>query len=192
MKLTEDYFQKLKTLDLARNLIGKVFVHETKNGIIKGIINETEAYIEEDEASKTYLGKRTKQNSILYEKAGKLYIYLTYGMYYCSNIVSGKENKGESVFIRSVIPIEGIEIIKKNRNWFKDNLKGLVDGPAKFSKGFNLNKNLNGYDIFKSNSKIYLEDLNFKPKKILNTTRIGISKGKHLKYRFYSENFFNL
>lgn len=189
MKLTKDYFNKYDTLTLAEKLIGKVFVHKTSGGIIKGIINETEAYTEDDEASQTYKGKKTKRNELLFKKAGHFYIYFTYGMYYCSNIVSGKENKGEGVLIRSVIPITGINIIKENRNWKKETNKGLVDGPAKFCIGFNLTKELNGQDTLENSSSIYIEDLKYTPESIKKTPRVGISKAIELNWRFISLQF---
>jgi DNA-3-methyladenine glycosylase len=186
MRLDKDYFDK-DTLDLAQDLIGKVFVYESSKGVIKGIINETEAYNEEDESCHAFKGNRTKRNEVMFWEAGHFYIYFTYGMYYCSNIVSGPSGKGEAVLIRSVIPIEGEDIMRENRNWSKKGLKGLCDGPAKFCMAYGFDKKFNGLDLLDRGSGVYVEDLGYKPKKVFRTQRIGISKSTHLDWRFVGE-----
>lgn len=187
MKLTSSFFQNKTTQQIAKELLGKILTYQTKDGIIKGIINETEAYTQEDEASHTYNGKKTKRNQAMFKKAGHIYIYFTYGMYHCLNIVTGEENKGEAVLIRSILPLEGIEIMKKNRN--KQETKNLTNGPAKLCMAYNLNKDQNGIDILKENSKIYLENSNLKPKNLKQTKRIGISKATELELRFVCQEF---
>lgn len=189
MRITTKFFENKSTLELAKELIGKVFTYETNEGILKGIINETEAYTQEDESCHAFNGKRTKRNEIMFKKAGHLYIYFTYGMYYCANIVTGKENKGEAVLIRSVIPIKGKDIMIRNR---KNNSKNIANGPSKLCMAYKLSKEQNGIDLTNPESKIYLEDLNFKPKKIIKTTRIGISKATHLEWRYICNEFDNL
>lgn len=181
MKITQDFFINKNTLEIAEKLIGKVLVYETNEGILKGIINETEAYTQEDPASHSYMGKITQRNKTMFKRYGHLYVYFTYGMYHCINIVTEKENIGSAVLVRSLIPIEGKEIMIKNR---KGNIKNLTNGPGKISLAFNFNKELNGTDLLKPNSKIYLLDENCKPKNIKKTERIGISKGKKYLWRF--------
>lgn len=188
MKLSENFFEK-DTLQIAQELIGKVFTYESPKGVIKGIINETEAYTQEDESCHAFGGNKTKRNEVMFKSAGHLYIYFTYGMYFCSNIVTGPKDKGEAVLIRSVIPIEGENIMKENRNWTKKTSKGLCDGPAKFCIAYRLDKSHNGIDMLNENSKIYIEDLGYIPTKIEKTTRIGISKATHLEWRFIASDF---
>ena len=183
MRLDGSCFDK-DTLELAKDLIGKVFVYESRKGVIKGIINETEAYNEEDESCHAFNGNRTKRNEVMFWRAGYFYIYFTYGMYYCSNIVSGPKDKGEAVLIRSVIPIAGEDVMRENRNWAKRGLRGLCDGPAKFCMAYGFDKSFNGYDLLSRDSRVYIEDLGYKPKEIRKTSRIGISKAKHLDWRF--------
>ncbi|MFW6285767.1 MAG: DNA-3-methyladenine glycosylase [Nanoarchaeota archaeon] len=183
-KLEKSFFDK-NTLDIAEELIGKVFVYESPLGIIKGIINETEAYREDDQSCHAYNGRKTKKNAAMFLRSGHLYVYFTYGMYYCVNIVTGKKDVGEAVLIRSVIPIQGEDIMRKNRKWNKKQVKGLCDGPAKFCMAYGLDKKFNGYDLLDENSKIYIEDLNYNVNNIEKNQRIGISKDKHLEWRFY-------
>ena len=195
MKLVHSFFEDKKTLDIAKELIGKVLVYESPKGIIKGIINETESYTEDDESCHAYNGKKTKKNEVMFKRFGHLYVYFTYGMYHCINIVTAEENKGEAVLIRSVIPLDekSKELMIKNR--FKDSsvsLKpsssvALCNGPAKLTLAYGFDKSFNGVDLLDKNSKIYLEDLKIKSKQIQQTTRIGISKAKDLPWRFIGE-----
>lgn len=164
------------TLETAKNLLGMYLIHETPKGIIKGKIIETEAYLQNDPASHSYNGL-TNRNSAMFEEPGTIYVYFTYGMYHCMNIVTNKKGIGEAVLIRAIEPIEGIELMKKNRG--KE--KNLCDGPAKLTIAFGINKEHNNAKL---NSKLRLET-GEKPKKIYSSKRIGISKGKDLKYRFY-------
>ena len=186
MKLSHSFFEDRRTLDIAQELIGKVLVYESPNGIIKGIIIETEGYTEDDESCHAFKGKKTKRNEVMFKRAGYLYVYFTYGMYHCMNIVTGKEGKGEAVLIRSVISYDdkSKDFMIDNR---KGNLKDIANGPAKVCMAYNFDKSFNGIDLLDKNSKIYIEDLKIKPKKIQQTTRIGISKAKDLEWRFIGE-----
>lgn len=186
MKLRHDFFAKKTTLELASDLLGKVLVYESDAGIIKGIINETEAYTEEDESCHAFGGKRTKRNEVMFKRAGFLYVYFTYGMHYCINIVTGIENKAEAVLIRSVIPLEGRDIMLHNR---RGRSQHISDGPAKLAMAYGINKKHNGVDLLSKQSPLYLQDMNYKADTIQQTTRIGISKAKDLPWRFLCKSF---
>ncbi len=186
MRLDFSFFENKTTLELAKELLGKVLVFESEKGVLKGIINETEAYTEEDESCHAYGGKKTQRNEVMFRKAGHLYVYFTYGMYHCCNIVTGLENKGEAVLIRSVIPIEGKEIMIGNRN---GNYKNVADGPGKLCQAYEFEREYNGVDMLENNSKIYLEDLGYIPKNVEQTKRVGISKAQELEWRFVCKKF---
>ncbi len=185
MKLTKTFFQNKDTLTLTQDLLWKVITYESPNGIISWIINETEAYMETDEASHTFGWKITNKNKIMFEEAGHLYVYFTYGMYYCANIVSEKSGFWSGVLIRSVIPYIWEDLMIKNRNYTKKNLINLSNWPAKFTLAFWIKKEFNWINLFENNSKIYLEDIWYKPKNIISSPRIGISKAKEKLWRFY-------
>ncbi len=180
-KLTKEFLQQ-PTIEIAKQLLGAYLIHETKDGKIIGKIVETEAYLKDDPASHSFRGK-TKRNAIMFDSPGKAYVYFTYGMYHCFNIVTNKKDIGEAVLIRAIEPIEGLEIIKKNRK--KDS--NLCNGPARLTMAFNITKEHNGTDLINGNLRIML------PKKpenfeIIQTTRIGITQGSNFKYRFYIKN----
>lgn len=185
MRLDTSFFENKDTETLAKDLLGKVLVRKTKEGIIKGIINETEAYREDDEASHSFGGKKTLRNMPMFLAWGHIYVYFTYGMYYCMNIVSEVEGYGSAVLLRSVIPIESIDLMRKNRNWHNKDKKFLCNGPAKLCIAFWVDRRYNGQNIFSATSDIYLEESDFQVPNIQISPRIGIRKGLEKMWRFY-------
>jgi len=181
--VTEQFFKNRTTLQIAGDLIGVVFVRETKRGRLSGLIVETEAYTECDEASHSFGSKPTKRSATMFKPAGHLYVYFTYGMHHLANVVTGPEGKGEAVLIRSIIPIDGIDIMKRNRG--QVSLTTLTNGPAKFCQAFSIDLSLNGANLLTPTANVFLE-LGSDEKKfsVKRTPRIGISKNKSAKWRF--------
>ncbi len=96
-------------LTVARELLGKVLVHETPVGTIRGRITETESYMGvNDKGSHTYGGRRTERTEPMFREGGCSYVYFTYGMYHCMNITSGTEGDPQAVLIRGVEPVDEI------------------------------------------------------------------------------------
>ena len=128
-KLTKSFFEQ-PTLKVAENLLGKfLVVQRDDDKRVAGKIVETEAYIGEDDLACHASKGRTNRSEILYRKAGTVYVYLVYGMYYCLNIVTEHENFPSAVLLRAVEPIEGIDLMKKRR---KTNiLRNLASVPGK-------------------------------------------------------------
>jgi len=188
MRLQLDYFAGRDSVLIAKDLLGKVFVHDTPEGRISGILCETEAYRQNDAACHAYGGRRTSRTEVMFWRSGHLYVYFTYGMYFCCNIVTGEPDCAEAVLIRGAIPVEGEDIMRQNRGFNKKGQKGLCDGPAKFAMAFGLDKRHNGVDLLDAKSTIYLEDRGLSFRQILTTPRIGISRSKELPWRFVGQN----
>lgn len=191
-KLQKIFFER-NVLTVAEELLGKIFIYEDKNLDVNlsAKIVEVEAYNGKiDEASHSFKGI-TKRNEIMFNSGGFLYVYFTYGIHYCANIVTGKKGEGSAVLLRAMEPISGVEIFYKRRfnSEIVDKLKNnnLLNGPGKICQAFNINKNHNGLDITKN--PIYILD---KPKlskdEIVQTKRIGIKKSVELPWRFYIKN----
>ena len=119
----------------------------------------------------------------MFEAAGVTYVYLIYGLHHCVNIVSGAKNVGEAVLIRALEPIEGIKLMQERRNT-KD-LRNLCSGPAKLVQAMGITPDFNflalDSDIF------YIIDSQQTDFQVITTTRIGITHGADLPYRFFME-----
>lgn len=184
-------FYTRPTLRVAKELLGKLFVRVFDDGIMAGRIVEVEAYCMNDPASHSYRG-RTQRNDVMFWEGGHLYVYFTYGMHYCANVVTNVEGQGEAVLIRAVEPLLGLEHMLKNRfsrprTLTSNHLLNLTNGPAKVCQAFSITKAENGYDL--TNSPIFLtEPLTNQKFSICSTSRIGIRNGVEKKWRFYMKN----
>jgi DNA-3-methyladenine glycosylase len=186
-------FYLRSTLQVAQELLGKYFIRRTGKNLLIGKIVEVEAYRSNDPASHSFRGK-TNRNSIMFCEGGHLYVYFTYGMHFCANIVTGPKGIGEAVLIRAVEPLVGIEMMKINRYGSNksSNLKSLnhkillnlSNGPAKFCQAYGLARNENGLDL--CDSEIRITDGESIPSKLIKrSSRIGIRQGVEKKWRFF-------
>ena len=123
---------------VAPYLLNKLLVH----GDCVGRIIEVEAYRDDDPASHTFRG-RTDRNAVMFGPPGHLYVYFTYGMHYCSNVVTGPEGHGAAVLLRAVEPVAGVELMRERRNGRAQ----LADGPAKLCQAFAIGPEHNGADL---------------------------------------------
>lgn len=168
------------SLKVAKSLLGYILVHETKDDITSGIIVETEAYHQDDPASHTYRGQ-TARNAVMFGPPGFAYVYFTYGMHYCFNVVTGPQGSGQAVLIRALEPVEGIELMKQRRGM--DAELQLTNGPAKLVQAMGITKADYGANLL-NKSKLRLKP-GPKPAKITQTTRIGIKQATDKPWRFY-------
>ncbi|MEW6506512.1 MAG: DNA-3-methyladenine glycosylase [Bacteroidota bacterium] len=187
-------FYKRDVHIVAKELLGKYIVKKTKDVFLCGRIVEVEAYDGSiDEASHSFRGN-TKRNSVMFEGGGKLYVYFTYGMHFCANVVTGSVNDGKAILIRAVEPIEGIEQMAVNRFGKKklteNELVKLCNGPGKFCKAYNIDRDDNGTDI--TDDYIFIcSAKKLKGDAIVTARRIGIKKSVDLPWRYYiKENIF--
>ena len=215
-KLDRKFYNR-STLKVARELLGKYLVVQKDGYNLSGKIVETEAYIGfRDPASHAYRGM-TPRNEVMFGDPGYAYIYITYGMHHCLNLVTERNGYPAAVLIRALEPADGIEIMKRRRKT-KDclmgrglnprpslrtgvqplsehrNLKSLTSGPAKLCQALNVDRKLNGADL--CSNIIYVEDRGEVVGRIASSSRIGILKippkagkeGKQKKWRFYVKN----
>ena len=173
-------FYAAPALEVGKNLLGKVLIHRTEKGIISGRIVETEAYTSDDPACHACRGM-TKRNAVMFGQAGHAYVYFTYGMYFCFNVVTGHEGVGEAVLIRAAEPLEGIELMKANRG--TDDPTNLTSGPGKLCQAFAINRDQNGLDL--TEGELTIVDDGWKPSEIITSARIGIRLAADRPWRFY-------
>lgn len=191
MKLCRDFYEKT-ALQLAQDLLGKIFVKNSDGKKISCRIVEAEAYMGiEDKAAHSYQGKRTKRTEVMYGKPGLLYVYLVYGMYYCANIVAAKPDVPQAVLIRAAEPLEGkdeMAIRRFNKPYTELTARQkiyLTNGPGKFCIALDIDKTANGKDLCLDN--IFIEEDGYKPE-IVVSKRIGINYAEEaidFPYRFY-------
>lgn len=155
---------------------------------LSGIIVETEAYGHGNDPASHAFRNLTNRNKAMFGAIGKTYVYYIYGNHYCFNIVAkNKESDAGAVLIRSVQPLEGINLMRIFRK--TDNIVDLASGPGKLTQAFKINKNHNELDITEDNNDFfYLEDdqerRDSKRFKVMETKRIGISNAIEKKWRF--------
>ncbi|WP_071840791.1 DNA-3-methyladenine glycosylase [Prochlorococcus sp. MIT 0604] len=160
---------------VAPDLIGCYLIKKNSEiNQVKGVIVETEAYSQEEEACNGYRNM-TKSNKSLFGKPGTFYIYKSYGIHHCLNIVTDKEDFASGVLIRSVF------ISKQNER--------LASGPGLVTKAFNVDISFNSLEVLNKISLwIAPRDSTLEDKDLIQTTRIGISKAKNIKWRWYLKN----
>ncbi len=178
--LPRDFYNK-DTVTVARNILGKRIVRKTKGSIISGIITETEAYRHSDDPASHAFNKKTERNKVMFEEVGHAYVYFTYGMHYCFNVVARQPKiKAGAVLIRAIEPEKGIKKMQKNRGIA--DLKNLTNGPAKLTQALGITKEHYGTDLT-NDSKLYIED-GIKIEKIFESPRIGIKKATDKLWNF--------
>lgn len=169
---------------VAKDLLGCYLIREYEGVKLIGKIVEAEAYHPSDAASHSYKGV-TPRTKVLFGPPGHAYVYFTYGMHYCVNVVTSRENEGSAVLIRAIEPVAGIEKMRQLRSGVKPGQ--LTNGPAKLCQALHIDLQLNGHNLLQS--PLYLEDGDTIPKSdIAVSTRIGISKAKDVPWRFYIRN----
>jgi DNA-3-methyladenine glycosylase len=176
--MLDQKFYETGSVELAAKLLGCELVHQTAEGVCSGVIVETEAYRWDDAASHSFRGQ-TARNAVMFGPAGHAYIYFTYGMHYCFNVVAGKTGEAEGVLIRALEPKRGVGLMQDRRN--TANLHNLCSGPAKLVQAMGLQKSQNGASLFES--ELYIRPGQKVP--VAVSPRIGITREVDKPWRFF-------
>jgi DNA-3-methyladenine glycosylase len=171
-KLKRSFYLREETVDVARDLLGKLLVVPDAEGRrVSGMIAETEAYLGvTDRAAHSFGGRRTARNEVMYGRAGHVYVFFVYGMYYQFNVVTGPPDHPHAVLIRAVEPVEGIEIMRARRGEMKD--RNLASGPGKLCIALAIDRGLNDADLL--GKRVWLEEHRSMSDQIAVGKRIGI------------------
>lgn len=178
-RLSREFFLQ-PTIEVAKALLGKVFVHRSVEGILAGRIVEDEAYSQEDPACHCSRGK-TQRNATMFGEPGHAYVYFTYGMHYCLNCVTQPPGTGAGVLIRAMQPLAGIETMMKNRQ--TDTVQNLCNGPGKLCKALGIDARMNGTDVL--GDTLFLVDDGTRYAEIVERPRVGIREAADWLWRFY-------
>lgn len=189
MILSESYFKQPDVLYLSENLLGKYLISQIDGGeMTGGIIAETEAYrAPEDRASHAYGNKMTKRNSVMFASGGVAYVYLCYGMHNLFNIVTNLEGIPHAILIRAIIPVIGMETIKK-RGVIISKEDSFIEGPGNVTKALGIARQHNALPLYLGKT-IWLEDCGntIATENIIKAPRIGVAYAKEdalLPWRF--------
>ncbi len=147
-------FCERPTVDVARDLLGKLLIRRTPQGITGLRITEVEAYLGvSDPACHTFGGRRTQRNEVMWGGAGRLYVYFTYGMHFCANVVTRGAGEPEAVLLRGGVPIAGSALMEARRGGAE---RGIADGPAKLCQAMAIDRDLNGADLTQRSSGVWI------------------------------------
>lgn len=169
---------------VARELLGKVLYHHSSGGITAGTIVETEAYTQGDPACHACRGM-TPRNRAMFGPPGRAYIYFTYGMHYCFNVVTASPGVGEAVLIRALEPLAGIDLMRARRG--RDKVRELCSGPARLVQAMGIDPGMYGHDLT-GEPLLLVGGSDIPEEKVVVTTRVGITSGAELPLRFYIKN----
>lgn len=140
-------FFRRDSVTVARALLGQKLVRVIDGQTLAGVIVETEAYLgPRDRAAHSYGGRRTARNESMYLPGGHAYVYFTYGMHHCMNVVAGEADDPAAVLIRALEPIEGVEHMRMNRPAARRDTD-LCSGPGKLCQAMRIDRALDGVDL---------------------------------------------
>ncbi|MDO8558162.1 MAG: DNA-3-methyladenine glycosylase [bacterium] len=176
--LPSSFFAK-PTLRIARSLLGKYLVRRVDGTVLSGKISEVEAYIGQDDLACHASKGRTRRTEVMYGVPGTLYIYLVYGMYWCLNIVTQRKGYPAAVLIRTVIPVQGLPAMMKNRKKKGGDAPSLTNGPGKLCQAFGITGALNGKMLGRSTLTIEDRGENVPSSHVLALPRVGVDYAKH-------------
>jgi DNA-3-methyladenine glycosylase len=134
---------------VARDLLGRVLVHRSSLGVIAGRIVETEAYGGARDAASHAARGRTPRNASMFARPGTLYVYFTYGMHHCANLVTGPSGRASAVLIRALEPLAGIDLMRRFRDSKHRTVPRveLARGPGNVARALNLTLEDDGVDL---------------------------------------------
>jgi len=180
-------FYERPTLQVAEELIGKVLVHRTREGLTSGVIVETEAYVGEDDPACHASFGRTKRNEPLFGPPGVAYVYLNYGVHYLVNAVTEADGYPGAVLIRALQPLDGIALMIRRRGG-----KGravdehdLCRGPGNLARALGIGPRENRLDL--TGGALTIEDRGIRLTYIARGPRVGIRVAMERPWRFFVE-----
>jgi len=167
---------------VARDLLGRLLVRDTPEGRVAGRIVEVEAYDgATDPASHAYRGE-TRRNRVMFGPGGHAYVYFTYGMHHCVNVVTGPSGRAQAVLVRALEPVEGVTIMRRRRG--VDGTERLARGPGCVARALGLTRADDGLDLTRGPLWILDAPAMREGRRILRTPRIGIRHAVERPWRY--------
>ena len=183
--LPRDFFGR-PAQEVAPDLLGSVLERETAEGIVAVVLTEVEAYAgEADPASHAYRG-RTARNAVMFGPPGYAYVYFTYGMHFCMNVVCMPPGTASAVLLRAGEVIAGEELARRRRP-VQGPARDLARGPARLCQALGIDRALDGADLCDPASPLRLRNMiRQKQKKPVSAgPRVGVREGATVPWRFW-------
>jgi DNA-3-methyladenine glycosylase len=171
------------TVAVAQALLGQLLVSVVEGRRCLARIVETEAYLgPHDPACHAAGWRRTARNEVLYGPPGLAYVYFTYGMHWCANVVTEREGFPAAVLLRAAEPLEGLSVMRRRRGGVGDEV--LAAGPARLTQALGIDRSLNGHRL--TGRPLWIaEGEPVSPRRVAVAPRVGIRVAVDWKLRFY-------
>jgi DNA-3-methyladenine glycosylase len=178
-RLTKHFYAR-DALAVARDLVGCLFAHRSPHGLVVVRLVEVEAYRgPQDPGSHGYRGM-TGRTQTMFGPPGRLYVYFTYGMHWCANVVCGAAGQCEAVLLRAGEPVTGHEIMRTNRGGIAND-RLLASGPARLTQAMGITREMDGASLLKGGSLWCAQDDvtdDYREREIAQTVRVGLAAGR--------------
>ena len=190
MRALSRSFYDRATLDVLRDLLGKVLVHEVRGRRVSGVIVEAEAYIGESDPACHAAPGPTPRNAPLYGPPGRAYVYFNYGMHYLVNAVTEAEGSPAAVLIRALEPREGVDLMRRRRRRTRGTAArapsagGLCRGPGNLTAALGIDLRQNTLDL--TDGPLRIEDHGLVIPTLAWSARVGIRVGTRRRWRCYA------
>lgn len=176
-------FYSTGAIDLAQALLGRTLIHDSEEGLTGGRIVETEAYLgAEDPGSHAYR-RMTERNRVMFGPPGHLYVYFTYGMHFCVNVVGETDGVAGAVLIRAIEPTIGVDLMSHRRATSSPRL--IASGPARLAKAMGFAREHNGVDLVTGSA--WVERKKVMKAEVGVSARIGLHPELDQPWRFFEE-----
>ena len=194
MPISRDFFARPSVL-VAPDLLGCVLEHQTAEGVVAVELTEVEAYAgQTDPASHAYRGK-TARNAVMFGPPGHAYVYFTYGMYFCVNLVCAANGSASAVLLRAGAIVEGEELAgaRRTRGVAAVSHRDLARGPARLCQALDIDRSQDGTDVCVAGSPLRVRwpdagtPARSAEKKIATGPRVGVSSAADVPWRFWVE-----
>jgi DNA-3-methyladenine glycosylase len=202
--ISRDFFAR-HAVEVAPDLLGCVLEHQTADGLVAVELTEVEAYAgQSDPASHAYRGK-TQRNAVMFGPPGHAYVYFTYGMHYCVNLVCSGNGSASAVLLRAGAVIAGEDLAQARRTRGAASIasRDLARGPARLCQALAIDRSLDGADVCAADSPLRVraggnparsgtvlargDNPPGTPRKIMTGPRVGVSRAAEVPWRFWYE-----
>lgn len=181
-RLPRSFFARPSTA-VAPDLLGRILVRRLFDGtrLVVRLV-EVEAYGPDDPASHAFRGP-TPRNLVMFGVPGHLYVYFTYGMHFCSNVVTGRLDEGSAVLLRAAEPLAGLETMAANRG--VESRRLLCSGPGRLTQALAIGRAENGADLIRGGEVSLRAGEPLPPRRIARSSRVGVNVGAGARWRYF-------